>query len=65
MFLVNSRLGLVTAAPSRSPGEPVHAIGAPLLPKLRGQIAEFLDGGSLVHLGILDQPTGVGLRYGR
>ena len=39
--------------------------GAPLLPKLRGQFAEFLNEGSPVHLGILYQPTCVGLRYGR
>jgi hypothetical protein len=62
--LVNSRLGLLSAAPSRSRGKPVHATGAPLLPKLRGQFAEFLDGGSPVHLGMLYQPTCVGLRYG-
>jgi hypothetical protein len=30
-----------------------YATGAPLLPKLRGQIAEFLNGESLVHLGVL------------
>src|SRR4029078_7904190 len=65
VFLVNSRLGLLSAAPSRSPGLPVHGTGAPLLPKLRGQFAEFLDGGSPVHLGMLYQPTCVGLRYGR
>jgi hypothetical protein len=29
---------------------PVHRCGAPLLPKLRGQFAEFLNEGSLVHL---------------
>ena len=28
-----------------------HATQAPLLPKVRGQFAEFLDRGSLVHLG--------------
>jgi hypothetical protein len=38
---------------------------APLLPKLRGHFAEFLNKGSLVHLGILSPPTCVGLRYGR
>jgi hypothetical protein len=65
VFLVNSRLGLLSAAPSRSRGMPVHGTGAPLLPKLRGQFAEFLDGGSPVHLGMLYQPTCVGLRYGR
>jgi hypothetical protein len=62
--VLNSRLGLVTAAPSRSPRQAVSPTGAPLLPKLRGQVAEFLDGGSLVHLGLLAQPTCVGLRYG-
>ena len=45
----------------QSPG-PVHCgphapayvtPGAPLLPKLRGQFAEFLNEGSLVHLGVL------------
>ncbi len=65
MFLVNSRLGLVTATPSRSAGKPPHATGVSLLPKLRDEFAEFLDGGSPVHLGMLYQPTCVGLRYGR
>ena len=44
---------------------PVTLRAVPLLPKLRGQFAEFLSGGSLVHLSLLDQPTCVGLRYGR
>ena len=38
--------------------------GVPLLPKLRGYFAEFLNEGSPVHLGILYPPTCVGLRYG-
>ena len=38
--------------------------GVPLLPKLRGYFAEFLNEGSPVHLGILYLPTCVGLRYG-
>ena len=37
---------------------------APLLPKLRGHFAEFLDNGSLAHLRILSSSTCVGLRYG-
>jgi hypothetical protein len=37
---------------------------APLLPKLRGQLAEFLDNPSPVGLRILFLPTCVGLRYG-
>ena len=55
MFLVNSCLGLFTAAP----------FGAPLLPKLRGQFAEFLNNPSPVGLRILSSSTCVGLRYGR
>ena len=38
---------------------------APLLPKLRGHFAEFLNKGSPVGLRILSSPTCVGLRYGR
>ena len=57
VFLVNSRLGLVSAAPLMG--------GAPLLPKLRGCFAEFLGRGCPVRLGMLCRPTCVGLRYGR
>ena len=35
----------------------------PLLPKLRGNFAEFLNEGSLARLSILYSPTCVGLRY--
>ena len=38
---------------------------APLLPKLRGHFAEFLNKGSPVRLRILSSPTCVGFRYGR
>ena len=38
--------------------------GAPLLPKLRGQFAEFLNEGSHLRLRIFSSPTCVGLRYG-
>ena len=41
-----------------------HDTGARLLPKVRRQLAEFLNEGSPVHLGLLDLPTCVGLRYG-
>ena len=37
---------------------------APLLPKLRGHFAEFLDNSSLARLRILSSSTCVGLRYG-
>lgn len=58
MFLVNSRLGLVTAA--------LLSIRqrAPLLPKLRGHFAEFLRESYLAPLGILYLPTCVGFGYG-
>ena len=54
MFLVNSRLGLFTAA----------SLEAPLLPKLRGHFAEFLNNPSPVGLRTLSSSTCVGLRYG-
>ena len=38
--------------------------GGPLIPKLRGQFAEFLQRRSLKRLGMLDQSTCVGLGYG-
>jgi len=37
---------------------------APLIPKLRGHFAEFLNKGSPVRLRILSSPTCVGFRYG-
>jgi hypothetical protein len=48
--------------------EPFHCgwlAPAPLLPKLRGYIAEFLNPSSPVRLSILYSSTGVGLRYGQ
>ena len=50
----------------QSPG-PFHCgllSQAPLLPKLRGQYAEFLNNPSPVGLRILSSSTCVGLRYG-
>ena len=41
-----------------------HISVAPLLPKLRGHFAEFLDNASPAGLGILSPSTCVGLRYG-
>ena len=64
MFLVKSRLGLVTAAPTGSGREGLHPDGAPLLPKLRGNFAEFLNEGSPDRLGILYLPTCVGFGTG-
>ena len=42
----------------------LHSTGAPLLPKLRGHFAEFLNEGSSDHLGILYLPTCVGFGTG-
>ena len=64
VFLVNSRLGLFTAAPSRSSRKGLHGVRAHLLPKLRCYFAEFLHKGSLKRLWILTSPTCVRLRYG-
>ena len=54
MFLLNSCLGLFSAA----------SFEAPFLPKLQGHFAEFLSNASSVGLRILSSPTCVGLRYG-
>ena len=62
--MVNSRLGLVTAAPSGSGSKCLHPDGAPLIPKLRGNFAEFLNEGSLDRLSILYLPTCVGFGTG-
>ena len=65
VFLLNSRLGRFTATNPSTKREASYQRLAPLLPKLRGQYAEFLDHVSLVHLRLLASPTCVGLRYGR
>ena len=54
MFLLNSCLGQFSAA----------SFEAPLLPKLRGHFAEFLNNASPAGLRILSSSTCVGLRYG-
>jgi hypothetical protein len=64
VFLINSRLGRFTAAPSGFGREVLHPNGAPLLPKLRGNFAEFLNEGFLDRLGILYPPTCVGFGTG-
>ncbi len=65
MFLVNSRFPLVSAAHTRSTEQVCITGQAPLLPKLRGHFAEFLNHNSLDRLGILYLITCVGLGYGR
>ena len=65
MFLVNSRFPLVSAALIRSEEQVLFTVRAPLLPKLRGHFAEFLNHDSLDRLSILYLITCVGLGYGR
>ena len=62
--MVNSRLDLFTAAPSGSTRKRLHPTGAPLIPKLRGDFAEFLNEGYLDHLSILYLSTCVGFGTG-
>jgi hypothetical protein len=64
VFLLNSRLGRLSAASSSYGREGFHLPEAHLLPKLRCNFAEFLPEGSLTRLWILSSPTCVGLRYG-
>ncbi len=64
MFVVNSRLGLFSATLFCFVRFKTTLKRAPLLPKLRGHFAEFLNEGSPAHLRILSLPTCVGLRYG-
>ena len=64
MFLVNSRLGLVSATLNAfEVNSNTHQV--PLIPKLRGYFAEFLHHDYLDRLGILYLSTCVGLGYGR
>ena len=62
--MVNSRLGLFTATLSRSTSKSLHVTRVPLLPKLRGDFAEFLSESCLALLRIFFLPTCGGLRYG-
>ena len=64
MFLVNSRLGLFCVTLSDSRYRSSHPTGVPLLPKLRGHFAEFLNEGSLTRLRSLSASTCVGFGYG-
>ena len=47
MFLINSRLSLFIVTPLDYTAQAYHLLGALLLPKLRSQLAEFLNEGSL------------------
>ena len=65
MFLINSRFPQFSATHTRSPPHRWITLKAPLLPKLRGHFAEFLNHDSLDRLSILYLITCVGLGYGR
>ena len=65
MFLINSRLPLVSAALTPSTKQVGFKVRAPLLPKLRGHFAEFLNYDSLDRLSILYLTTCVGYEYGQ
>ncbi len=58
-------LGPILCDPPRLHQLRLHLLRAPLLPKLRGHFAEFLDQDSLERLRLLASPTCVGFRYGR
>ena len=58
-------LGPILCGPLRLHPQGLHLPRAPLLPKLRGHFAEFLNQESLERLRLLASPTCVGLRYGR
>ena len=64
MFLVNSRLGLVSATLNALNAQS-NTLQVPLIPKLRGYFAEFLHHDYPDRLGILYLSTCVGLGYGR
>ena len=63
MFLVNSRFPLFSAPHNRTNCCQQRS-WVPLLPKLRGHFAEFLNHSSPVRLSILNLTTCVGLGYG-
>ena len=62
VFLLNSHRALFTASLVRSGCAPSRP-RPPLIPKLRGEIAEFLNEGSIERLSLFSPPTCVGLRY--
>ncbi len=64
MFLVNSRFPPLSATTTSSHRKGRSPAVAPLLPKLRGQFAEFLNHSSPDRLGILYLTTCVGFGYG-
>ena len=64
VFLINSRFPLFSATPQRLQPQRPSRREAPLLPKLRGHFAEFLNHSSPERLSIFNLTTCVGLGYG-
>lgn len=64
VFLINSRFPLFSATPQRLTPQGCSRRKAPLLPKLRGHFAEFLNHSSPERLSIFNLTTCVGLGYG-
>ena len=64
VFLINSRFPLFSATPQRFQPHGPSRREAPLLPKLRGHFAEFLNHSSPERLSIFNLTTCVGLGYG-
>ena len=64
VFLINSRFPLFSATPQRFQSQRPSRRKAPLLPKLRGHFAEFLNHSSPERLSIFNLTTCVGLGYG-
>ena len=64
VFLINSRFPLFSATPQRLTPQGCSHRRAPLLPKLRGHFAEFLNHSSPERLSIFNLTTCVGLGYG-
>ena len=57
-------LGPILCVPEPLREQVPTRLGAPLIPKLRGHVAEFLNRSSLDHLRLLASPTCVGFWYG-
>src|SRR5688572_4692968 len=64
VFLINSHMGRFSAASTASGCSP-STVEAPLVPKLRGNFAEFLHESSHERLRIRSLPACVGFWYGR
>ena len=65
MFLVNSRLGLVSAAPQRSTRNGLHPRGRPFSRSYGANLPSSLTRTHPSTLVLSHPPTCVGLRYGR